>query len=68
MENKWKSEFRKWVERAGGICYLIHGHAMQAPGIPDVWVATRWWCGWIEFKQGLNHLSTAQRVDRKSVV
>lgn len=60
-ENVWKDRFCKWVEEIGGLTLLIHGHGMQRPGIPDVWVGTRFWSGWIEFKFSDGKCSTAQK-------
>lgn len=49
-----ESKFQKMVIRSlkdtGAMTFNVHGHAMQAAGWPDIYVAHPKWQGWIELK------------------
>lgn len=61
-ENQWKSLLRKAFEEFGGTALSLHGHGMQAPGWPDLYVAHKIWSGWFELKANDGALSTAQKI------
>ena len=56
-ESKWKAHLVK----AFGCALSLHGHGGQAPGWPDIFLATMSYSGWLELKRG-TQLSTAQRI------
>lgn len=58
-ENAWKAALRA---QAGGHALSVHGHGMQAPGWPDLYVHLGSWRGWLELKQHDGRLSTIQRT------
>ena len=49
------------LESSGAKTLKLHGHAMQAGGWPDVYVAHPAWRGWIETKVDDNELDPRQR-------
>lgn len=61
-ENKWKAELKKALEGIGATVFSCHGHGMQAPGWPDLFVAHSIWSGWIELKMPNGRLSTSQKI------
>lgn len=67
-EAQWKARLRREFDTCG-VSLSLHGHMMQAPGWPDLYVATTIWDGWIELKAFEGELSMAQRmVGRKLTV
>lgn len=48
------------LESRGAFTMKVHGHAMQRPGIPDLYVAHAEFQGWVELKVGDGRLSTLQ--------
>lgn len=61
-ETEWKSKLKKEFESIGAKVLSLHGHAMQAPGWPDLYVCHPIWSGWIELKMHDGELSTAQKI------
>ena len=61
-ENKWKAALKKAFVEAGADALSLHGHGMQAPGWPDLWIGHWRWSGWLELKAHKGELSTAQRI------
>lgn len=61
-ENQWKAALVKALRAYGAHVLSLHGHAMQAPGWPDIFVAHRQWSGWIELKASSGELKDAQRL------
>jgi hypothetical protein len=61
-ENQWKAALVKELRAAGALVLSVHGHAQQAPGWPDIYVAHCIWSGWIELKSHDGELSEAQRI------
>ena len=61
-ENQWKAALVKELRSRGVMVLSLHGHAMQAPGWPDIFVADKLWSGWIELKAHDGELSGAQRI------
>ena len=59
-ENAWKARLKKDLEALNGVVLSVHGHAMQAPGWPDLYVAHSRWSGWIELKMPRGSLSGIQ--------
>ncbi len=60
-ETQWKAILRKDFD-LHGISLSLHGHGMQAPGWPDLWVGTNIYTGWIELKSPDREVTTAQRI------
>lgn len=60
LENKYQGIVVKLLKEAGAEILNLHGHAMQAPGWPDLYVAHRIWTGWIELKVDDNDLRPNQ--------
>lgn len=60
-ETHWKARLRKELAKFGPVLSL-HGHAMQEPGWPDLYVSSRRWSGFIELKMAGGQLSTAQKI------
>jgi hypothetical protein len=60
-ETQWKARLRKQLAKFGPVLSL-HGHAMQEPGWPDIYVASSRWSGFIELKMATGQLSTAQKI------
>lgn len=61
-ESQFWARLRACLTRAGAYCLKLHGHAMQAPGWPDVMVFHHTWTGGLELKWGRNALTQAQRL------
>lgn len=61
-ETEWKAKLKKAFEGIGAKVLSLHGHAMQAPGWPDLYVCHPIWTGWIELKMHDGELSTAQKI------
>lgn len=61
-EGRFWAQLGETLRRAGALTFKIHGHAMQAPGWPDVLVFHHTWTGALELKAGKNKLSQAQRL------
>lgn len=59
-ETKFVVAIAKWAQRIGGKVTKLHGHAMQRKGIPDLWIATPRFFGWVEAKMGSNKSSFHQ--------
>lgn len=61
-ENVFQGRMKKALEQFNATVLNIHGHSMQRPGIPDLYVAHVHGSCWIELKVGDNWLSQRQRV------
>mgnify|MGYP001615058920 CR=1 FL=1 len=61
-EADWKSQLRKAFDTCGAQSLSLHGHGMQAPGWPDLWIGHHLWKGWIELKMWNGEVSTPQRI------
>lgn len=46
--------------QSGAIVFNTHGHGMQVAGIPDLYVASNIWTGWLELKTGTNKATLLQ--------
>ena len=61
-ENAFQSQMVHALKTQGAMVLNLHGHAMQAPGWPDLYVAHPKWRGWIELKVKGRALSELQEV------
>lgn len=62
-EGKFKSSMKAIFEHYGAKVVLIHGgDAMQAAGIPDMWVGHELWHGWLELKTEREPLRSLQKL------
>lgn len=61
-ENQFQKQVIRALEGYGAKVLNVHGHAMQARGWPDLYVAHRDWDGWLELKVGSNSCSTLQQI------
>lgn len=59
-ESHFQSEVKRALESQGAEVLNLHGHAMQAAGWPDLYVAHWAWEGWLELKSGAEKLTSAQ--------
>lgn len=69
-ENQWKTAFKRYVDERGCFSLRLHGHDMQAPGWPDLWITGPglWRNGyWVEVKTSTGKLSDAQRLVLKRI-
>jgi len=60
-ETQWKAKLRRELDMVG-VSLSLHGHGMQAPGWPDLFVGSSVWSGWVELKAHDGELNTAQRI------
>ena len=60
-ESDFQKSIVKTIRAVGGKTFNVHGHAMQAPGWPDLQVYHRWWTGHLELKVGKNKATPKQR-------
>jgi len=60
-ETQWKAALRREFDKVG-VSLSLHGHGMQAPGWPDLFVGSKVWSGWVELKAHDGELSAAQRI------
>jgi hypothetical protein len=49
-ESPFQSKLIKGLKGEGALCFNVHGHAMQAPGWPDLQVYSPIWTGHLELK------------------
>ncbi|PHR91989.1 MAG: hypothetical protein COA69_09495 [Robiginitomaculum sp.] len=61
-ESGFQNALIKGMRDRGAQVFNCHGHMMQEPGWPDLWVGHPKFQGWIELKVGHNGLSGKQRV------
>ena len=59
-ENQVKALLAKIWRRMGAMVLPVHGHSMQEPGWPDLYVAHALWTGWMELKLDTEPLSAKQ--------
>lgn len=57
----------KAIVDRGGFVFNICGGPMQAAGMPDLYVASHLWTGWLELKVGKNKPSPIQRDKLKKL-
>lgn len=57
----FQDKVSKMLNHCGGTYFKLHGHAMQASGLPDCYIAHRIWRGWLELKVDGNKLSAVQK-------
>ncbi len=50
-EFEWKAQLTEDLRGKAALVLSLHGHAMQAPGWPDLYIAHRFWSGWLELKR-----------------
>lgn len=67
-ETGFVKELRLIIESVGGVCFKIHGHAMQESGWPDLYIAHPFWTGWIETKVGRRKTSALQQDKMRKLV
>jgi hypothetical protein len=60
-ESAFQSKVKKKLVGAGALVFNVHGHAMQAPGWPDLQVYSPRWTGQLELKTMTGKLSVMQR-------
>ena len=66
-EKEFQKRVVKMIRDDGGIVFNIHGHGMQAPGWPDLYIALPpselfgAWQGWVELKVGKNKATPLQQ-------
>ena len=60
-ESQFQSSLRLKLTKAGALVFNVHGHAMQAPGWPDLQVYSPMWTGHLELKVGRGSLSIHQK-------
>ena len=61
-ESKYQAQVIKNLKAVGAQVLNLHGHAMQAPGWPDLFVAHPYYSGWIELKTKNGNLREVQRL------
>ena len=65
-EREFQKRIIKMVRDDGGIVFNVHGHGMQTPGWPDLYIALPEselfdsWQGWVELKVGKNKATPLQ--------
>lgn len=61
-EAKFQKKVIASFKQRGAMVLNIHGHAMQAPGWPDLCIVMHQWNGWLELKREDGKLSTIQKL------
>ena len=65
-ENEFQKRVVKLLRDEGGVVFNVHGHGMQAPGWPDLYIALPAselfgsWQGWLELKTKKNKATPLQ--------
>ena len=67
-ENEFRDEFRRDLEAAGALTFIVHGHAFQAAGWPDLQVYHSKWTGHIEFKYARGGIKLIQTKTMWSLI
>lgn len=68
-ENKLKALIVKHIrENWKGLALSLHGHAMQEPGWPDIYIAHEQFVGWVEVKIGEGPLTPQQLRKAKGLL
>lgn len=65
IESSFQGKIIDRLKETGCEILNLHGHAMQASGWPDIYVASRMWTGWIEFKMFRTSYKEHQRLRLK---
>lgn len=60
-ESGFQKLLKQQLESVGAVVLNFHGHEMQRPGIPDLYVSHRRFKMWLELKTEKGRLSGAQR-------
>lgn len=66
-ETQWKAKLVASGRLIGAKVLSLHGHGMQAPGWPDIWVGSGIWTGWIELKMHDTEIQTNQKLVMKEL-
>jgi hypothetical protein len=61
-ENQWKARLKAALVAQGAVVLSVHGHAMQAPGWPDLFFTHSRGRAWMELKMHDGELREAQRI------
>lgn len=61
-ETAWTAKLVVRLRRLNAQVLNVHGHDMQAPGWPDLYVAHRRWSGWLEVKTAKGRLRKVQQL------
>jgi len=61
-ESALQTRVMRQLRARGALVFNVHGHGMQEPGWPDLYVAHVRWQGWVELKVEGRKLGTAQRI------
>ncbi len=67
-EREFSGQIKAALESAGCWVFNVHGHRMQKAGVPDLYVASRLWTGWIELKIGDGKPSLMQVMQMKDLL
>jgi len=65
-EREFQKRVIKLLRNDGGVVFNVHGHGMQTPGWPDLYIALPAselydpWSGWVELKVGKNKATALQ--------
>jgi len=66
-EKKFQQSIMKMLKKRDAKVWKIHGHMMQATGMPDLYVADKQWAGWLELKWADGKLKPIQRHQLKEL-
>jgi len=66
-EKKFQQSVMKMLKKRDAKVWKIHGHMMQATGMPDLYVADKQWAGWLELKWAAGKLKPIQRHQLKEL-